>query len=197
MRVAWGGSDPGGGPVTYTVQERIGTGAWTTVVGATSARSTIRSWKPGLLYSYRVRVTDQAGKVSAWRTATGRRATASTESSTRLAYQGTWRSGTSTKFWGGTSRWSDRVGASVTATVTGRGFAWVSTVGPTRGKAKVYVNGVYLRTVDLYAPTTGAARIVLVQEWSSTATRRVTITVVGTAGRPRVDMDGIISLALS
>jgi len=61
-----------------------------------------------------------------------------------------------------------------------------------RGKANVYVNDVYKTTVDLYSATTLKQRVVWSANYSTSATRTITIKVLGTAGRPRVDIDGFI-----
>jgi hypothetical protein len=61
-----------------------------------------------------------------------------------------------------------------------------------RGKAQVYVNGVLKATIDLYSATTLKQRIVWSANYSTSATRTVTIKVLGTSGRPRVDVDGFI-----
>jgi hypothetical protein len=47
-------------------------------------------------------------------------------------------------------------------------------------------------TVDLYSATTLRQRIVWSANYSTSATRTVTIKVLGTSGRPRVDVDGFI-----
>ena len=61
-----------------------------------------------------------------------------------------------------------------------------------RGKANVYVNGVLKATVDLYAAATKKQALVWAVNYSTSATRTVTIKVLGTSGRPRVDVDGFI-----
>jgi hypothetical protein len=61
--------------------------------------------------------------------------------------------------------------------------------GPTRGKAEVFVNGTKVATVDLSASSYQNQRVVWSMSWSSVATRTVTIRVVGTSGRPWVDLD--------
>ena len=73
--------------------------------------------------------------------------------------------------------------------VTGRSIALVTTKAPTRGTVKVYVNGTYVATVDLYATTTKYRALAWQKTWSTSGTRTVKLVVVGTSGRPRVDLD--------
>jgi hypothetical protein len=95
-------------------------------------------------------------------------------------------------WWGGTARSSSTKGSTVSYTFTGRSIAWVGLKAANRGKANVYVNGVLNATVDLYSSTTLRQRIVWSANYSTSATRTVTIRVLGTFGRPRVDVDGFV-----
>ena len=61
-----------------------------------------------------------------------------------------------------------------------------------RGKAQVFVNGVLKATVDLYSAATKKRVVVWSQTYTTSATRTITIKVLGTAGRQRVDVDGFI-----
>jgi hypothetical protein len=68
----------------------------------------------------------------------------------------------------------------------------VSAVGPDRGRAAIFVDGRRVATVDLRAATAGYARIVWARSWKTPALHTVTIRVLGTPGRPRVDVDGFV-----
>lgn len=65
--------------------------------------------------------------------------------------------------------------------------------GPDRGKAQIFVNGTKVATVDLYSATARPQRIVWAGNWSTTARRTITIRVVGTSGRPRIDLDAFVT----
>jgi hypothetical protein len=58
----------------------------------------------------------------------------------------------------------------------------------------VYVDGVYRTTVSLYASTYTSRAIAYALNWSANGTHSIKIVVVGTAGRPRVDVDGFVRL---
>ena len=119
--------------------------------------------------------------------------TAVQQSSRLLRYRGTWAPVTSsTTWWGGSAKRSSTRGSSATLTFTGRSIAWVGLRAPNRGKAYVYINGVLRATVNLYSATTQTKRIVWSATYSTSATRTITVKVVGTSGRPRVDVDGFL-----
>jgi hypothetical protein len=110
-----------------------------------------------------------------------------------VRYRGTWASVTSsTTWWGGSAKRSSTRGATATLTFTGRSIAWVGLRAPNRGRAYVYVNGRLKATVNLYSAATQTKRIVWSAAYTTLATRTITVKVVGTSGRPRVDVDGFL-----
>lgn len=192
-RLSWTGTDATSGIAGYDVAQQTDVGAWTTIGSAIATRTTDRGLATGHSYRFRVRPVDRAGNVGAWVTGPKFELTRFQESSGRITYSGSWRTATSTSFWGGAARRSSAAGAKASITFSGRSAAWVSAVGPNRGKAAVYVNGNRVATIDLYAKTTATRRVVWAANWSTSASRRITIKVLGTAGRPRVDIDAIIT----
>ena len=85
-------------------------------------------------------------------------------------------------------------GATARFAFNGSDVAWVSTLGPKRGKAKVYIDGVLMATVDLRAPTVSPRRIVFTASGLTAGPHGIRIYVSGTLNRPRVDVDGIVVL---
>jgi beta-glucanase (GH16 family) len=147
---------------------------------------------PGHTYRYRVRGIDSKGNVGAWAYSPKTRIGAVSQSGSSMDYDGSWMSSTSTVWWGGTARSSSKGGSTLTFTFTGRSIAWISLEAPDRGKASVYVDGVLRETVDLQASSILRQRVVWSANYPTLDTRRVTIRVAGTSGRPRVDVDGFI-----
>jgi hypothetical protein len=90
----------------------------------------------------------------------------------------------------------DREGRAVGVHVTGSSIGWVAARGPDRGSAKVYIDGVYSATVNLYSTSRHSRVVVFARNWSTTQTRKITIQVVGTAGHSRVDVDAFLRLAI-
>ena len=150
---------------------------------------------PGRVHRFRVRAVDRAGNASAWATAGAFRLGAVQETSTSVLRKGRWTARLSPSFYGGRAISAQAAGATVRVTFTGQQIAWVSTLGPTRGQARVYVDGAYARTVDLRGASSAARRIMDVQSWTSSGRHTLEIRVVGTPGRPRVDVDAFLSIA--
>ena len=73
--------------------------------------------------------------------------------------------------------------------MTGRGIALVTTKGPGRGKVKVYLDGVYVETVDLYRSSVSYRVLAFSQMFASYGTHTIKLVGMGTSGRPRVDLD--------
>jgi hypothetical protein len=111
------------------------------------------------------------------------------EANAAIAYSGSWVDANHRSYAGDTARQSKERGASATFTFTGSRVVWYGPKGPTRGKAKVYVNGVYKKTVDLYASSYSPRNAVFSIGWASSRERVLRIVVLGTAGRPVVAID--------
>jgi hypothetical protein len=52
---------------------------------------------------------------------------------------------------------------------------------------------VLVDTVSLNAPSTGYQRVIASLSWSTAASRKIKIVVVGTAGHPRVNIDAFVT----
>jgi len=62
-------------------------------------------------------------------------------------------------------------------------------MGPTRGRAIVYIDGVARKTVDLYASTFVSRRALFTFTWLWAKSHTITIEVEGTPSRPYVALD--------
>ena len=72
-------------------------------------------------------------------------------------------------------------------------FAWVSEYGPGRGSAKVYQDGTLKATVSLYAKVNTGPEVVWANWFATSGLHTIKVVVVGTAGHPRVDVDGFFT----
>ncbi|MFF1688462.1 MULTISPECIES: peptidoglycan recognition protein [unclassified Streptomyces] len=111
---------------------------------------------------------------------------------TTAVKSGSWTSRSSTSYLGGKSYSSGSKGASLTWTFTGSSASWVVSRAVGSGQAYVYVDGVKVSTVDLKSSTTQYRQAIWTKTWSSSATHKVKIVVVGTSGRPTVTTDGLV-----
>ena len=83
-------------------------------------------------------------------------------------------------------------GATVRTTFTGRGIAVVMPRSSVRGKVSIYLDGTKVATVDTYASSAQARRVVWSKAWTSSARHSIVVRVSGTSGRPTVSLDGLI-----
>ena len=146
---------------------------------------------PGHRYRFEVRARDNAGQ----RRRLGRRpddpAYLPQQTSTGITWKGAWTKVVDRRFSGGSVRFATGAGASATYAFTGRAIAWVTTLAPNRGAARVYVDGKLVATIDLASATTTFGRVAFARTWSTSGFHTIRIVVVGTAGHPRVDVDAL------
>lgn len=116
------------------------------------------------------------------------------QTSTAIVYGGTWRSESNAGYAGGSVKYATTAGASATWKGTAKAIGLVTTRGPGRGKVKVYVDGVLVATVDTYAATTTRKLVIWQRSWATAGAHTLKLVVVGTAGRPRVDLDALVAL---
>jgi hypothetical protein len=193
IRFSWSGSDATSGIDRYELALSTDAGAYSTLSGTLASPTFTRTLAAGHAYRARVRAIDSAGNVGAWAYGASFRLAAYQESSRAIHWTGTWRSGSSTSYWGGHDRYATSSGAKASLTFSGRSFAWVGSVGPTRGWARVYVNGILVRSINLNAASSANRRILFATNWSSTVSRTITIRIAGTAGHPRGDIDAFLT----
>ena len=89
---------------------------------------------------------------------------------------------------------SGTAGDRATFGFTGTNVAWVATKSTNRGEADVYVDNVFVKTVDLYSPTTTAQFIAFSKSWTASGQHTIEVRVRGTVGRPKVDVDAFVRL---
>ena len=177
----------------YQVQWSSNGGSWgTTVSIPSSARSTGHNFTVGRTYEVRVRARDAAGNWSAWSEAGPFDAATVQDDSTTLTRSGRWRVSRSGSWSGGTTRYARRSGASISRSFTGRSVALVAPKGPTRGAARIYVDGSRVQTLHLRARHLHPRQIVFTRTWKATGAHTIRVVVVGSKHHRRVDVDAFL-----
>ena len=190
--LAWSARDVGGaGVASYDVARSRDGGPFSTIASRITAASLAVSLPPGHAYRFRVRARDRAGNLGAWQTGPWLAPALVQQGSGALTYRGTWRLGTNASYSGGSAAFSPAPGTVVRYTFTGRAVAWVTHKAPDRGAVRVYVDGRYVATVDTRAGSPSARFVAFSRSWSRVGTHSLRLVVVGTAGRPRVDLDAV------
>jgi hypothetical protein len=114
------------------------------------------------------------------------------EASARIAYSGSWRTASYAGYAGGAVRYATTAKATATFVFTGHKVAWYGPVGPTRGKARISIDGVYVKTVDLYRSSFTARTLAFGRSWTAATRHTLEIEVVGTSGHPMVAIDELV-----
>ncbi|CAN5762301.1 hypothetical protein BH24CHL5_BH24CHL5_04230 [soil metagenome] len=160
MRLSWPGPVAPGGSYTYQLQRLKATGVWA-VVGLPSPTATAVdvTVKPGSRVKFRVRATDGV-YAGAWANATVQ---VNLLQETSFTYSGRFRRAAVTGASGSYVRYTAVAGRSARLAFSGTGIAFVTTAGPARGVAEVWLDGSRVTTLDLYAVTTRPRQVV----WSA------------------------------
>jgi VCBS repeat-containing protein len=192
VRFTWPAADDRTGVTGYDIQISADGGAYSTVATNTPALSLTRSVALGHTYRVRVRSIDGAGNAGAW--ATGPSLAVRTWQTPSFRYHGTWRivlAGTSA---GTGYRYSTAKGATASITTTARNYAWLAQKNASSGRAAVYVDGVYVATVNLYSATSRTRQVVFAAAFETRGSHTITIRNLGTAGHSRVNLDSLLIL---
>jgi hypothetical protein len=189
MGITWSGTDTGSGIASYDVQRSFDGGAYVTIASATTARSLNWTMTPGHGYRFRVRARDKAGNVGSWTTAYTWNPSLVQQTSSSIKYTGAWSNGSSALYSAGTVKFASAAGASASMKFSGRAVAVVTTLRNTGGKVQVWVDGALATTIDTFAESTATRQVVFSKSWASYASHTIKLVVLGTDGRPRVDLD--------
>jgi hypothetical protein len=190
ISLTWAAStDVGSGVARYELQRRIGDGSWTSVILSTPlARSTAQRLTPLDSVEYRIRAVDRAGNASPWRSTGAFGIQVTSERSAK--YTGRWLWQTGSLFLARAARASKTDGSTVSYTFTGSQIAWVAPKGPSEGSARVYLDGVSVAALSLWAASTQPRRVVFTHAWPSAGRHTIKIRVSGTAHHPWIHVDG-------
>jgi hypothetical protein len=194
VRTAWSATDPCA-IFRYGLDRRVDAAGWTgQALAAPRATSIRQSLLVGSTYRYGVKAKDGAGNESGREKGAFFEPVLRQSSTSNVTFSGTWIRSESDGFSSGATRHASDAGASASHTFTGTSIGWVAALGPGRGSAEVYVDGVYRSTVSLHSAEAARRQIVFVASWASQGPHTIEIVVLGTPGHPRVDVDAFVHL---
>jgi hypothetical protein len=116
------------------------------------------------------------------------------ESSAAVRYRGTWLRFSSSSASGGRTRYTSGRGNWARLTFTGTGVAFVAPKNRSRGSARIYVDGVLVKTVSLYSSVARSRQVIYQKSGLAYGTHTMKVLVLGTRGHPRVDLDAFVIL---
>jgi hypothetical protein len=190
--LSWSASDPSG-LARIRLQQRVDGGSWETVPLPTPTALRVRlSVRAPHEYQFRVRAIDRAGNRSTWVANATARIRLLSERASAVATTGDWSPISGDDLLGHQALRAQVAGARATVSFTGSQVAWLATRAPSRGAARVYLDGSLVATVDLHRAHRHARTVVFHHAWRSSGFHTLTIEVVGTRGHPAVDVDGFV-----
>jgi hypothetical protein len=189
-RLTWSGADLGGSGVRrYELAMSRNGGSYATVSTGLLRPAANVVLVRGDSYRFRVRAVDFAGNKGAWTYGSTFSTALVQQTSSSVTFSRDWKTLKDARYSGGSTRVRSIRGAAARYRFTGRAVGLVSTLGATRGKARIYVDDHYVATIDLKASATTYRSVVWSKSWTSRGTHTVRVVVVGTSGRPRIDVD--------
>lgn len=196
VRVSWPPASDPSGIASYDLLKSTNGGAWATVnLPEPTATAVDLALAPGNGYEFTLRATDGAGNSGGYATTTDASLVLKQETATGIAYSGTWSRLAAAGASGGYVRKSTTAASSATYTFSGTNIGFVSTVGPGRGMAEIWLDGAMIATLDLYAASGQQSRLVWaasVAPGSHTLQVRVTGTKNPASSGWRVDVDAFL-----
>ena len=142
-------------------------------------------------YSYRVRATNVAGNVGAWATFPTLNPKRIQDTSSLVAYTGTWTKVTNSRLSGGSARYASSTSRRAKVTFTGQEVALVATRRTTGGRAEIRVDGVVAGTVDFDASSTQYRRLVVRKGFNGRAQHTLEVRPLADGS---VEIDAFIAL---
>ena len=112
-----------------------------------------------------------------------------------ITYTGSWGTATCACFLQGHTARTTTRGATATFSRTyeeGDHMALVMAQGPGRGRAAIRVDGFFVGMIDTFADV-NTNRVVVFEQMMAAGTHTVSITNFATAGRPRIDLDAVMT----
>lgn len=194
LRMSWVGVDMGSGVSRYWLQERLDAGAWrSAALSSPTATQRVLTLPLGTTLGAHVRAFDRLGNVGPWAEMPSVKASAYGETTSLATYEGTWRTAVSASAWRGRTLYATAAGAIVKLAFSGQAVGLVSTTGPGRGRANVFLDGQYVRTLDLGSATTRYRQVVFTGRFAA-GHHTLQVVLLGTTGRTRMDVDGFVVL---
>lgn len=186
------GADDRSTALTFQLQSQLEGGAWVSLASGPGA-SVVHKVPLGAPVRFRVRATDAAGNTGPWTETPALVARLIDSRSSAVLYSGTWRTVSQSSAFGGSVRGSTTAGSQARLTVDARAVALAVTAGPSRGKGRLTVDG-EAATFETLRSVVTTRWLVAGRRWTTDEARAVSVSVLGTTGRPRVEMDGLLVL---
>jgi hypothetical protein len=187
--VTWSAVDPmpGSGVSIYNLMVSSKPGGLPTIYTTAATRKWVVG-NIGATYYFRTRASDAAGNWGEW---SDIRSATVPYNETSGRFSGAWGSLRSSSYWLTSLRTTRARGASSSFTFRGgTSVGLVLTKGPGRGRAAIYVDGRYVKTIDTWASSGKARSYFAAKSLTGSGLHTIRVVNLATPGRPRLDLDG-------
>ncbi|CAN5779554.1 hypothetical protein BH24CHL6_BH24CHL6_09880 [soil metagenome] len=189
----WSASDVGSGLVDARLEWRVDGGEWQDVTPPAGPAAALVLQLGAGAHSFRAQAVDGVGNRAITEASQPIGLAGWQES--EATYSAGWSALSAVQAWG-TARSTTQAQRQAMFSFSGSEVAWVAHRGPRQGRARVYVDGVLAAKVDLYARKVAARTVVFrAADLGPDTEHTLTIVALGTAGRPRVSVDGFVVLS--
>lgn len=190
ISITWSGTDATSGISHYDLEESVDGGAFSLAASPPTAKATV-NLNSGHSYQFEVRAADKAGNLSGFTAGSKFTLTAVQETASAITYTTGWKTQALTGSYGGSVKFATVSGKKATLSFSGSQVAWVSTIGSNRGSAAASLDGGTATTVSTNGTALKTAMVVYTKTVTA-GTHSLVLNVLGTAGHPRVDVDGFL-----
>lgn len=196
VRVTWpAATDPSSAIAGYQVQFSKGYGPWGATIARTAAqRDVVYTFAYDIAYRLRVRAIDSAGNWSPW--AQGVRDTILhpiDDRSSSIVRRGSWARVASWSAWRRTETGSSTPGASMRMAFSGRSIAIVAPTNRYRGRAKVYIDGAYITTINMRSAASTSRKVVFTRALAG-GNHAIALVAVGSGASSVFRLDAFVIL---
>jgi len=199
--ISWAAtSNSGEGICSYKLKQNVNAGTYKTVtLSSATATSVVVNLAAGTKtvpnsYGFQLTANDCDGSNSIDTLAPFLVLAVPENANPKVAYSSGWKRVASSTAVGGFVEQATTKGAWATLTTAGSNLSLVAPIGPTYGKATIYVDGVKKQTLNLNRATKGQRLIEYKIGFSTLTTHVLKIVVAGTAGHPTVPIDAFAVL---
>jgi len=192
VRTSWTRGDTSG-IASSTLERQVNGGAFAAILSSATLTSGEFGLSDGSSYRFRAWATDSYGNVSGYVYGPTFKPSRVEQSSTAVAYSGTWSSSSNTTASGGSFKYTSTLWASASYTFTAMSLGLLAVKSAAGGSASVYVDGVFKTTISFYASATTYRQVVYTLNYATQGTHTIKVVCKGTG---RIYLDGFLRLTI-
>ena len=182
VRISWpAATDPSSAIAGYEFAFSQSGGAWSAAISRGPAElDTTLNLRFATTYRFRVRAVDAGGNWSPWVLGGNPWLTPVDDRKASIARSGSWTGITRTSAYASTLLGSTQNGASLSFTFTGHAIALVGPRSLAHGRARIYVDGAYVTTLNMHTRTSTSRLVAFTRAFPGGGQHRIKVVVIGT-----------------